>query len=268
MAGGIQRDNWNNSPKKPVLDVQCGINSVTLSISNYDIDNKFFEIYRNDIFYCTTTLPTYTDNNVVADFPYEYKVRAADFAGLYGEFSDPDSGLPGKEITVRFIMDLRPSLIAGTVEEPNYGIAVTGNVKPLTSNTNDNMMKKIRNGVYELSRKMVTNSVVNFNFTINPKSQNEQLEKARYIFTYKSFTATSVTVSGSFNGWNITATPLKYLGWGIWYLSKELAAGDYKYKFVVNGVYESGDDRILTIASSRTDVVTDQGNNSMIIPIE
>lgn len=49
--------------------------------------------------------------------------------------------------------------------------------------------------------------------------------------------AGSVTLSGEFNGWDLTATPMTRDG-GVWRAELELPAGDYAYKFVVDGAYE------------------------------
>lgn len=48
--------------------------------------------------------------------------------------------------------------------------------------------------------------------------------------------ATTVSVAGTFNEWNVSATPmLDADGDGIWEVLLDLAMGEYQYKFVVNG---------------------------------
>ena len=55
-------------------------------------------------------------------------------------------------------------------------------------------------------------------------------------FNFGNNSATSVAVAGSFNGWSTTATPMTKNADGVWTATvNNLAAGDYQYKFVVNG---------------------------------
>lgn len=50
--------------------------------------------------------------------------------------------------------------------------------------------------------------------------------------------AQSVSIAGEFNGWDAQATPLTRLG-SAWTVELSLEPGEYAYKFVVDGVYES-----------------------------
>ena len=55
-------------------------------------------------------------------------------------------------------------------------------------------------------------------------------------FNYGDDSATSVSVAGSFNGWSATATPMTKNDEGVWTATVDgLEAGEYQYKFVVNG---------------------------------
>ena len=55
-------------------------------------------------------------------------------------------------------------------------------------------------------------------------------------FNFGNNSATSVAVAGTFNGWSTTATPMTPNADGVWTATvNNLAAGDYRYKFVVNG---------------------------------
>lgn len=62
-------------------------------------------------------------------------------------------------------------------------------------------------------------------------------DKIPVAFTFKPpIPATSVSVAGTFNGWNAQANPMSDPeGDGIWTTVIELAPGTYQYKFVVNG---------------------------------
>ena len=55
-------------------------------------------------------------------------------------------------------------------------------------------------------------------------------------FNYGDNSATSVSVAGSFNEWSATATPMTKNAEGVWTATVEnLEAGEYQYKFVVDG---------------------------------
>jgi 1,4-alpha-glucan branching enzyme len=47
--------------------------------------------------------------------------------------------------------------------------------------------------------------------------------------------ASSVTVAGTFNGWDTHATPLRRAANGEWRVDLPLGAGRYNYMFVVDG---------------------------------
>jgi hypothetical protein len=54
-------------------------------------------------------------------------------------------------------------------------------------------------------------------------------------FTFSAPEAQSVTVAGTFNGWDTHATPLHREAGGVWSVSVPLDAGRYAYMFVVDG---------------------------------
>lgn len=54
-------------------------------------------------------------------------------------------------------------------------------------------------------------------------------------FTCVAPEAAEVFLSGEFNEWSSTATPMERTADGPWVVSLELAPGRYEYKFVVDG---------------------------------
>jgi hypothetical protein len=54
-------------------------------------------------------------------------------------------------------------------------------------------------------------------------------------FAFYDPQAKQVNLSGEFNGWSPTATPMKRQGVGLWLTTLALRAGCYQYKFVVDG---------------------------------
>ena len=57
----------------------------------------------------------------------------------------------------------------------------------------------------------------------------------RISFKYQAPAAISVSLVGSFNGWNVSAHPLKKNKDGIWSTVVKLFPGTYEYLYVVDG---------------------------------
>ncbi|HPN31859.1 MAG TPA: carbohydrate-binding module family 20 domain-containing protein, partial [bacterium] len=264
----INYDNWNDKPYKPELTILSDSGAIKLNIninSARDIDIDYFEVYKNGNLVCTTVSIIYIDNNVVMDIPYNYQVKSVDFGGLSSDMSASNSGVAGKEIPVIFILDLRNSLISGLITEPQYGIGILGNVKPLTSNKLDNKMNKIKKGVYQFDAKFVTNNNLNYSFLLNPGTPIELKEESKTLLSYQSFAASKISVSGDFNGWNNSATPLTNTGSGNWQVELSLPDGTYNYKFVIDGEYEAGDNRTLIVSSERTISIYENNDSAGMI---
>jgi hypothetical protein len=58
----------------------------------------------------------------------------------------------------------------------------------------------------------------------------------RFVFTGS---ASQVSVAGTFNGWSVTATPLRAVGDGIWEATVPLPAGEHRYIFQVDGSWQA-----------------------------
>ena len=73
-------------------------------------------------------------------------------------------------------------------------------------------------------------------------------------FTVKAPGAKSVTIAGSFNGWNMTANPMAKSKNGLWYIDLELESGAYEYKFIKDGNWDAlnKENRRITIRSAST----------------
>ena len=65
------------------------------------------------------------------------------------------------------------------------------------------------------------------------------VEQTKVVFTYCAPHATNVRLAGTFNEWSPEATPLTYAGDGEWAVWLMLAPGEYKYRFVVDGVWHA-----------------------------
>ncbi len=62
-------------------------------------------------------------------------------------------------------------------------------------------------------------------------------KKRRVEFKFPGAGAQQVLLAGSFNHWSETSDPMKKDGTGQWKKIKFLPAGEYEYKFLVDGVW-------------------------------
>ena len=63
------------------------------------------------------------------------------------------------------------------------------------------------------------------------------LEEQDVVLTFCAPEARVVQVAGTFNGWHPEAGPLEHTGSGEWVARLRLKAGQYEYRFVVDGVW-------------------------------
>jgi 1,4-alpha-glucan branching enzyme len=71
-----------------------------------------------------------------------------------------------------------------------------------------------------------------------PRAGERPVEKP-VEFVLKHPRAQSVTVAGSFNGWDVKRTPMRLGSGGAWRATVWLPAGSYEYRFVVDGQWIS-----------------------------
>lgn len=64
---------------------------------------------------------------------------------------------------------------------------------------------------------------------------NKQISHKKIFFKYHAPEAKTVFLAGTFNGWNVSATPLKKDKEGNWFTKMELFPGTYEYLYVVDG---------------------------------
>lgn len=68
---------------------------------------------------------------------------------------------------------------------------------------------------------------------------NERIEKIKIYFRYHDLGAEAVFLSGSFNGWNPEANPMKKNREGVWSAVMNLFPGIYEYRFIVDGLWKN-----------------------------
>ena len=61
-------------------------------------------------------------------------------------------------------------------------------------------------------------------------------------FSCEAESADSVNLAGTFNDWNPQLTPMSKSGSGDWRVNLELPAGEYEYRFVVDGRWSNEPD--------------------------
>src|SRR5438093_112946 len=69
----------------------------------------------------------------------------------------------------------------------------------------------------------------------NKLKNHAQSQSNRIHFEYTSPSAKSVSIAGTFNGWQPNATPMIALGQGRWAKDLVLSTGDHEYCLVVDG---------------------------------
>ena len=76
------------------------------------------------------------------------------------------------------------------------------------------------------------------------------LEEQECSFTFYAPEAREVRVAGNFNDWRPEATPLKNTGDGKWVARLSLRAGQYEYRFVVDGRWSEDPEASQRVANS------------------
>ena len=73
---------------------------------------------------------------------------------------------------------------------------------------------------------------------------------------YLNSSASTVQIAGSFNGW--TTETLDEVADGIFMYTGSIAAGDYEFKFIIDGSWQDGSNRTLSIAEGSSVVIDDK----------
>lgn len=93
-------------------------------------------------------------------------------------------------------------------------------------------------------------------------AKSSKAGKKYVTFAVKAEPGASVYVAGTFNDWDMTATPLKDAkGNGEFSCKKMLAAGRYEYKFIINGIWDVD-------AANPDFVANDCGSMNSVITVE
>ena len=93
---------------------------------------------------------------------------------------------------------------------------------------------------------------------VRPVSSADSLISVR--FEYRDRTARYVSVAGEFNGWNAVNQQLSLEKVGLWSAELRIPAGEYAYKFVVDGKW------LLDPSNAATKVVGDATNSLVVVP--
>jgi hypothetical protein len=88
------------------------------------------------------------------------------------------------------------------------------------------------------------------------------LEEQESILTFSAPEAREVQVAGNFNDWRPEATPLKNTGDGKWVARLSLRAGQYEYRFVVDGRWSEDPQAVQRVANSHGSF-----NSVLIVPL-
>lgn len=80
------------------------------------------------------------------------------------------------------------------------------------------------------------------------KTVAKKTEIKDVVFSIVAPLATSVSVAGTFNGWNASKSKLKKAKDGSWAITIPLATGRYEYKFVCDGLnWDEGENKVKNV---------------------
>lgn len=80
------------------------------------------------------------------------------------------------------------------------------------------------------------------------KAVAKKAEIKDVVFSIVAPLATSVSVAGTFNGWNASKSKLKKAKDGSWAITIPLATGRYEYKFVCDGLnWDEGENKVKNV---------------------
>lgn len=80
------------------------------------------------------------------------------------------------------------------------------------------------------------------------KAVAKKTETKDVVFSIVAPLATSVSVAGTFNGWNASKSKLKKTKDGSWAITIPLASGRYEYKFVCDGLnWDEGENKVKNV---------------------
>ena len=65
--------------------------------------------------------------------------------------------------------------------------------------------------------------------------KSAKIKKKKFTFDLRAIDAKEVYLVGSFNAWDTNSHPMEKSESGIWQIKVELPAGNYEYKFLVDG---------------------------------
>ena len=81
----------------------------------------------------------------------------------------------------------------------------------------------------------MNSAVCNFSPTLSSQRYSAKRTSHHVDFFCDAPTAGSVQLVGDFNGWDLTATPMRRMPNGRWMASLELHHGHHRYLFIVDG---------------------------------
>ncbi|MBP7651934.1 hypothetical protein KA977_00835, partial [Candidatus Dependentiae bacterium] len=181
-------------------------------------------------------IDSFIHKNLIPSDTYYYRIYSIDYAGNISQYANFIAAMPKLPVQFRFNLDLN-IVSSDTV----YWLSnVTG-----WSNFSY-PMTKISNGKYQYICTLQPNNEVEYKYNIGTSNWEQSY---RYVFEYynNSPNLYKVQLTGDMCGWGEeTDKPLlkKIAGTDTWIIEYSSSANQ-NYKFLLNGVYESGDNRII-----------------------
>ena len=185
------------------------------------------------------------------DTPYVPTSDSPAPPGPYTSTSASVTVTPKGAILVQFIVDLRQDIMKNGA--PKFGMAVAGNLSPLTWSPYKQPLHAIQTGVYSETFSMVSGQSVEYKYVKNPGTSKQVWEgsdaEKSTLFRFDpaawGLDAKNVTeayVRGTFNGWNVSSDwKMTLESDSVFRMVKSItSAGTYKY-FVYHSLAPGGD---------------------------
>ncbi|HPQ17926.1 MAG TPA: hypothetical protein PKX90_01470, partial [bacterium] len=238
----VNIDNWEYTPDKPIVSAKAELSRIMITISTSDIDIKEYTLYRNDTIYQIITSSEFStvlyDTNISEGATYTYKVVAKDWYGAQSEYSEIVSVEAGKQVELKFFVDMNSVIYEGKKIE--YGVQIAGSIEPLNFDKPiKNKMTLTENNVYEKTINFMTGQTLKYYYVYNAGTSKETKEKYNYTFSLYAPQATSVKLMG-IKGWTDNdALIMTKDSSGTWTYTIQLEPGEYEYKYKINDVWEN-----------------------------
>ncbi|MEW5693954.1 MAG: hypothetical protein AB1765_11740, partial [Candidatus Hydrogenedentota bacterium] len=242
---------WSSPADNSRWDVQYG-GGYNIYISTTAAGPPWTKVNTDTIFADTDGTQSYTITGLVNDSSYYFVLECFDayfdtWGPLYSGYSDIKSATPSLPVLVYFRVDIGPIV-------PGAGMFLAGTFNSWSRT--DSPMTQIATGLWEETVYLQPYWTYEYKYVLDGAETGWE-PNYKHLFQYYDPLAESVAVCGEFNSWNLSSAVLmRRDNSGTWSAEVELSSTQDEYKFVINGEFEAGNNR----------VVSNPNTNRVIVP--